>query len=99
MFEDEGFSQGTPATQVSGRGRELIERYYATVDWSSGDDIDRVLRVFERNLSRAPRSWSRGHCGGVAVICGGGPITRVELPEHAVAPAALVDAVLAAVGV
>ena len=29
----------------------------------------------------------------VAVICGGGPITRVELPEHAVAPAALVDAV------
>jgi hypothetical protein len=45
----------------------------------------------------------------VAVICGGGPITRVEvagsggvageLPEHAVAPAALVDAVLAAVGV
>ena len=58
----------------------------------------------------------------VAVICGGRPITRVEvaghpagrapllavagsggvadqLPEHAVAPAALVDAVLAALGV
>jgi hypothetical protein len=58
----------------------------------------------------------------VTVICGAGPITRVEvagtcgagrpliavagsggvageLPEHAVAPAALVDAVLAAVGV
>ncbi len=58
----------------------------------------------------------------VAVICGAGPITRVEvagtcgaarpliavagsggvageLPEHAVAPAALVDAVLTAVGV
>lgn len=52
MFEDEGFSQGTPASQVSGRGRELIERYYATVDWSSGDDVDRVLRVFDQIYQR-----------------------------------------------
>ncbi len=52
MFEDEGFSQGTPVTQVSGRGRELIERYYASVDWSSGDQVDRVLRVFEQIYQR-----------------------------------------------
>ena len=27
----------------------------------------------------------------VAVACGGGPMTRAESPEHAVAPAALVE--------
>ena len=35
----------------------------------------------------------------VAVICGGGPITRVEVAGARRRPAALVDAVLAAVDV
>jgi hypothetical protein len=101
----------------AGRGGVALEPHHTHVVLVQGDfwGVETpVLLALAEALDRLAPS--------VAVICGGGPVTRVEadghlragrpllavagsggvadeLPEHAVASAALVDAVLAALGV
>ncbi len=78
-----GGTGGRPPHAASGGGRRTTAGTTAM-----GGDLGEGSRT-----AVARQRWRRR-----PVICGGGPITRVEV-EHAVEPAALVDAVLAAVGV
>jgi hypothetical protein len=52
-FDNAGIEQGElPADKpISGERRTLVEKYYATVDWSSNRDVRRVLDAFESLLS------------------------------------------------
>ncbi|MBN1460105.1 MAG: abortive infection family protein [Armatimonadetes bacterium] len=53
LFQDEGFEPADePRKAVNGQRRELVERYYASIDWSSPQQTAGVLRVFETALSQ-----------------------------------------------
>ena len=76
---------------VGGRGQQRSLR------WSSPLDTEPSAGV--TSARGANRSSAEALALAVAVICGwdGSPVSRS--PEHAVAPAAVIDAVLAAVSV
>ena len=47
-FEAEGFEEATEGVaNVTGDRRRLVESYYATIDWTSWHDCQRLLRVYE----------------------------------------------------
>lgn len=47
LFDGEGISCSSVEPDVSGQRRCLVERYYATVDWTDPSDVGKVLRVYE----------------------------------------------------
>jgi len=48
-FDDQGIPRAElpPERLPGGQRRNLIERYYASVDWQSHADVQKVLRIFE----------------------------------------------------
>ena len=53
LFQDEGFKPADePRKAVNGQRRELVERYYALINWNSPEQTARALRVFESAISR-----------------------------------------------
>lgn len=67
-FDGAGIEQGQlPADMnISGERRTLVEKYYATVDWSSGRDVRRVLNAFESLLGHL--SLYRGERGRAQLL-------------------------------
>lgn len=54
LFEVEGFNAIDQPDRLSGQRRNLVERFYAGIDWTCRDDVRRYLRVVESLLpSRA----------------------------------------------
>ena len=59
LFEDNGFQANlafSPAT--SGERRTYVEQFYYAVDWSSREQVERMLLVFEAILDEAERRES-----------------------------------------
>jgi hypothetical protein len=53
LFENEGLQPGQGSPAVTGQRRSLVERYYATVNWTSPQEVGRVLRAYEHVLADA----------------------------------------------
>jgi hypothetical protein len=53
LFENEGLQPGQGSPAVTGQRRSLVERYYTAVDWTSPQDVARVLRAYEQVLAHA----------------------------------------------
>jgi hypothetical protein len=53
LFENEGLQLGQGSPAVTGQRRSLVERYYTTVDWTSPQEVRRVLRAYEHVLADA----------------------------------------------
>jgi hypothetical protein len=53
LFENEGIQLGQGSPAVTGQRRSLVERYYTTVDWTSAQEVRRVLRAYEHVLADA----------------------------------------------
>jgi hypothetical protein len=53
LFENEGIQLGQGSPAVTGQRRSLVERYYATVDWTAPQEVRRVLRAYEHILADA----------------------------------------------
>jgi Abortive infection C-terminus len=51
LFENEGLRPGQGSPAVTGQRRSLVERYYAAVDWTSPQDVRKVLRAYEHILA------------------------------------------------
>ncbi len=58
LFDDQGIAQAQlpPETLPAGQRRSLIATYYATVNWQSNADVQKVLRIYEEILRRAAPS-------------------------------------------
>ena len=61
-FEDAGLTlHELPASRrVSGQRRSLVERYYTGVNWSSPEDVRRVLNAYEGHLFRLRQGYIDG---------------------------------------
>ena len=61
-FEDAGLTlHSLPASRrVSGDRRSLVERYYTGVNWSSPEDVRRVLNAYEGHLFRLGQGYLNG---------------------------------------
>jgi hypothetical protein len=53
LFENEGIQLGQGSPAVTGQRRSLVERYYATVDWTAPQEVRRMLRAYEHILADA----------------------------------------------
>jgi hypothetical protein len=53
LFENEGIQPGSGSSAVTGQRRSLVERYYASVDWASPQEVRKVLRAYEHVLAGA----------------------------------------------
>jgi hypothetical protein len=53
-FDNAGIEQGDlpSGMNITGERRTLVEKYYATIDWSSKRDVRRVLAAYESLLGR-----------------------------------------------
>jgi hypothetical protein len=51
LFENEGLRPGEGSSAVTGQRRSLVARYYTTVDWTSPQEVRRVLRAYEHVLA------------------------------------------------
>lgn len=57
-FDDQGIPRAElpPERLPGGQRRNLIERYYSSIDWQSHADIQKVLRIFEDVIRRQASS-------------------------------------------
>jgi hypothetical protein len=53
LFHSADIPRGKSALVVSGARRSFVEEYYAAVDWTSPDDMKKILTVYEQILNRA----------------------------------------------
>ena len=63
MFENEGIACSPIEPNTSGARRSLVERYYATVNWTDPSDVNKVLRVYEAVLAPYPEGDPVGLIG------------------------------------
>lgn len=58
LFTAEGFYEADHHQEISGQRRDLVERYYASADWSQEDTRARFLRVCEGIINEPPDDGS-----------------------------------------
>jgi hypothetical protein len=70
-FDDQGIPQAQqPSDKLpTGQRRALIARYYASVNWKSASDVQKVLKIFEQILQRAaPGQYDAAPSSGFAKL-------------------------------
>lgn len=59
LFDGADVRRGEGDADVGGQRRNLVEKYYAGIDWNSPNDIRKILRVFEDILAELIRTAER----------------------------------------